>query len=116
MADTIRPPIFVFWDDLLTFDSVEAAELYLEPWCCEEELTVYDAEGQLLQISLGNPRRGGVRIAAAETIADKGQLLERLCSRLVGIAKVRPDLVAMAWVEQATPNELIEWCWQHRIR
>src|SRR4051794_11316000 len=115
MADTICPPIFVFWDDLLTFASVEAAELYLEPWCCEEELTAYDSEGKLLQISPGNPRRGGVRIAAAETIARKDELVERLRFRLLGIAKERPDLLAMTWVEQATPTELMEWCWRHRI-
>lgn len=116
MADTISPPIFVFWDELLTFDSVEAAELYLEPWCCEEELAALDSEGRLLKIIPGNPRRGGVRIAATETIARKDELVARLRSKLLGTAKVRPDLLAMTWVQEAAPNELIYWCWQHRIR
>ena len=41
----MRPPIIVVSDDVDVFDSVEAAERYLEPWQLDG-LRVYDRNGQ----------------------------------------------------------------------
>lgn len=114
MAAVIQPPVFVFWDELLTFDSVEAAELFLEPWCCEERLTAYDREGQLLQIAPGNPRRGGVRITGTEALPRKAELIERLRSWLLWVAESEPGLLSAEWDQRATADALVEWCRQHR--
>jgi hypothetical protein len=49
----IVAPVIVDDDgDLTFFASSEDAELYLEPWAVEEEISVYDSEGRLLEIGV----------------------------------------------------------------
>lgn len=114
MAISILPPIFVFWDELLTFESVEAAERWLEPWCCEEEIRAYDSDGVALHIHPENPLHGGVRISILDPLANKAEMVALIRERLLGIAEARPDLIEMTWVENATLRELLEWCWKYR--
>jgi hypothetical protein len=59
----ITPPIFVHGDDLLTFESVEEAESYLEPVDVHPDEQGYDSEGRLLEVVVrGEVRRGWISI------------------------------------------------------
>jgi hypothetical protein len=53
------PPIFVVVDDLLVFDSIEAAESYLEPVDVTEGERAYDSQGRLFRVRVeGSIKRG----------------------------------------------------------
>lgn len=50
-SDQPTPPIFVFADDLESFDSVEAVERYVEPWDVDGVVDAYDSLGQRLRLT-----------------------------------------------------------------
>ena len=115
-SNLIRPPIFIFSDELLTFESVETAELYLESWSCDAETVAFDVEGHALQMRPGNSQRGGVTIAAAPIAASRAELMERLRAGLADIAQARPDLLTDEWVRQAPEDDLVDWCRRNYTR
>ncbi|HEY1270231.1 MAG TPA: hypothetical protein VGH16_23440 [Candidatus Binatia bacterium] len=45
----MKPPIFVFTDDFLVFDTLQHAESYLEPYDVKEDDELYDSEGRKLK-------------------------------------------------------------------
>lgn len=56
-TDEIHPPVFVWSDDLLVFESAEAAGRYLEPVDVREASDeAFDARGRVLRVSV-EPRR-----------------------------------------------------------
>ena len=48
---TIETPIFVFADDLRSFDSVDGATAYIEPWDVAEVTEAFDAVGGRLIVT-----------------------------------------------------------------
>lgn len=64
---TILFPIFVIEGlDIVAFNSIEAAEQFLEPWWVKEKLgKVYDSEGRLLELIAEDST---VKISSSEEI------------------------------------------------
>jgi hypothetical protein len=110
--NAIRPPIFVYADDLYIFDSVEEAESYLEPVDVEPGEVAYDAEGRLLQVVVrGKVRRSGLGIdqrgAHVELVPveDEPRHAEELRQALVAwVRRAEPG----ADVTEASTEELVE--------
>ena len=65
MIDAMKPPVIVDENGSVNvFDSIEAAERYLEPIDVEnDEYIAYDSEGRLLKLIPVHP---GIRIESAE--------------------------------------------------
>ncbi len=56
-SPTIEPPIFVFADDLSSFDSVDDATAYIEPWDVAEVTEAFDGVGRRLIVTADGVER-----------------------------------------------------------
>ncbi len=105
----IDPPIIVSESgDVEVFDSVEAAESYLEPIDVEKERFVaYDSCGRLLQLIPTSPR---ISIRAAEEDGNHHRELQNLLTEYLGYVGVASD-----WISQASLQDLVEKSSEYRV-
>lgn len=105
----IDPPIIVSESgDIEAFESVEAAESYLEPIDVEDKRFIaYDSRGRLLQLIPTSPR---IRIMAAEKDAGHYDDLRHLLAVYLESVGVASD-----WVSGASLQELVEKSLEYRV-
>ncbi len=105
----IEPPIIVSESgDVEAFESVEAAESYLEPIDVEKaRFIAYDSRGRLLQLIPSSPR---VRIRAAEKDANHDRELRNLLTAYFESVGVAND-----WVSGASLQDLVEKSLEYRV-